>query len=417
MKRFKENKRSYGLISLGALLLFALSFQVFQIKTAEAKTVRERAFSLCKLLTGVKPKEADINTVVGHLNAGREREAALHCIEDIEGDPFYNLTLRDFFLPFGYMEPSKEAKLDSTTATLIGITRDNIDFREALHGDILYTAPNAGAPNFAADSNDHYAGENNSLYEQVINGNASLKDALERQTQSAETPLPPEATAGVLTTRRWGMSYLDMGTNRRVIAGLVDKFLCAELDEIRNPIGSGESWVQTDVDRAPNGLPTVYRKDCITCHASFLDPTVGALAYYDFDDPGDDDDRVEYTGNDVQNKMNQNRNVFRSGKEVEDDSWAWVYSAEGNPTAAGKIIGWRGVSGGRGFKSFAREFSKSKGLPRCMVKRVYKRLCAQSLDRNDPTDLATIDRFGDAFEADNYNMKNLFISIANHCSK
>ena len=47
-------------------------------------------------------------------------------------------------------------RLDDYIATIIGVIRDDVDFRQILSADILYVGSGTGIPGYAANSNAHY---------------------------------------------------------------------------------------------------------------------------------------------------------------------------------------------------------------------------------------------------------------------
>ncbi len=71
---------------------------------------------------------------------------------------FYTTTLKNWITPWTNREQSVFAPLNDYTATVIGIVRDDLDYREVLSGDILYV----GGSGFPA-----YSLSNNNLYQQL----------------------------------------------------------------------------------------------------------------------------------------------------------------------------------------------------------------------------------------------------------
>ena len=86
------------------------------------------------------------------------------------------------------------APLNDYSATVIGMIRDEIDFRELLSGDIIYTGSVAGIPAYSRSNNNHY--------EVLEASGANLGDpgVLVHETQSSVTGLPDGASAGVMST-------------------------------------------------------------------------------------------------------------------------------------------------------------------------------------------------------------------------
>src|SRR5690606_3683794 len=85
------------------------------------------------------------------------------------------------------------APLNDYTATVIGLVRDDADFRTALYDDVIYTSNASGLPPYSISNNSHY--------EAIENRGISLKDTLVKSTQSSVTGLPVEAASGVITSR------------------------------------------------------------------------------------------------------------------------------------------------------------------------------------------------------------------------
>lgn len=90
--------------------------------------------------------------------------------------------------------PVKFVPLNDYIATVIGLVRDNADFRTVLYEDVLYIGNSGlGLPAYSQSNNNHY--------EALEDGGFSLKDNLIRVNQSTYSGLPTSATAGVMTSR------------------------------------------------------------------------------------------------------------------------------------------------------------------------------------------------------------------------
>src|SRR5690606_14228118 len=176
------------------------------------------------------------------------------------------------------------------TATVIGMIRDDVDFRQVLSGDILYVG-GSGLP--------AYSPVNNNLYERMEEDDVDLGNpaVLVASTQSQHTGLPASATAGVMTTRAAAQSFFVAGTNRAMFRFTLMAHMCRDLEQVHDAQLSPDR-IRQDVSRSPGGDSRIYLNNCIGCHNG-MDPLAQAFAYYNFDDtPG----RIEYTEGQVQPK-------------------------------------------------------------------------------------------------------------------
>ena len=165
---------------------------------------REQAKRIHDRLAGVPPTNTQLNSMASLIDSG-DAEAAADLAMD--HPDFYNVTLKNWITPWSNLDETMFASLNDYTATVIGIIRDDLDFRTVLYGDIIYVASNtAGAPAYSMTNNNHY--------EYLEDQNISLMSDLVRQTQSSVTDLPAAATAGVMTTRQGAKAFFIDGTNR-----------------------------------------------------------------------------------------------------------------------------------------------------------------------------------------------------------
>ena len=95
----------------------------------QAKRIHDR-------LTGVPASNSMLDEMESLLaidSSGRTAAA-----KAMENPAFYNVTLKNFVTPWSNEEQTVFAALNDYTATVIGMIRDDVDFRELLHGDIIY---------------------------------------------------------------------------------------------------------------------------------------------------------------------------------------------------------------------------------------------------------------------------------------
>ncbi len=152
-------------------------------------------------LTGVPPSEAVLTSMASDIASGNPTAAAMTAMQN---RAFYDVTLKNFAMPWTNRDQTVFAPLNDYVATVIGMVRDDVPFDRVLYDDILYVGKGGlGVPAYSPASNDHYA----ALEAQGID----LKDGLMQTTQSAANGLPAEATAGVMTTRAAAAGVLHRG--------------------------------------------------------------------------------------------------------------------------------------------------------------------------------------------------------------
>ncbi len=114
--------------------------------TDQAKRIHDR-------IAGVPPDAATLASMRDDIDSGNALDAALQATTS---PSFYNVTLKNFAAPWTNRDASIFVPLDDYIATVIGMVRDDVDFREVLHSDIIYTGSGAGIPAYSNSSNAHY---------------------------------------------------------------------------------------------------------------------------------------------------------------------------------------------------------------------------------------------------------------------
>ncbi|MCW9024404.1 MAG: hypothetical protein OQK73_06945, partial [Gammaproteobacteria bacterium] len=361
----------------------------------------EQARRIHDRLAGVPPSQTVLQQMVDDINAGGANAYENAANRAMENSSFYNVTLKNFVTPWTNEAQTKFAPLNDYTATVIGIVRDsdtdNIDFRSILYDDILYVADSSyGLPD--------YSMSNNTLYETMENQGVDLKAALVRTTQSAETSLPSNATAGVMTTRAAAEAFFSAGTNRAMYRFTMMNHLCVDLEQIKDNTLSTDR-IRQDVTRSPGGDSRIYLNTCSGCHTG-MEPLTQAYAYYNWDETNtqlvynDVGTTDPDTGTRVQAKYQFNENNFKYGYSTPDDSWD-NYWREG----INSLLGWDSTlpGSGTGAKSMGRELAHSDAFASCQVKKVFQAVCHKT-----PTNLQT-SALTTSFTAD-YNIKRVFAS-------
>jgi hypothetical protein len=407
-------KCSLATSTIVLLLLISQSLFAGDLERRQAKRIHDR-------LTGVPPSAAVLDSMEAALLADNTGKTAAEIA--LQDPAFYNVTLKNWTAPWTNEEQTIFTPLNDYTATVIGMVRDDVDFRELLFGDIIYTGATSSL------SLSPYSNSNNNHYEELealgpVTGDLSDDSILIKQLQSSVTGLSSSATAGVITTRASARAFLIQGTNRALFRFTMLNHLCNDLEQIKDNSRTPDR-VHQDVARSPGGDSQIYLNSCVGCHAG-MDGLLGAYAYLDLAFTEDGDGEVientaalEYTPGEVQAKYLINSNNFKQGFITTDDSWINYW--RNGPNA---LLGWndypgvqkdaKGHSYGNGPKSMGKELAYSDAFAQCQVKKAFKAVCFRDPDNYaaDRSEVSTI--VGD-FVASGYKMKQVFRDVAAYC--
>ncbi|WP_305782000.1 hypothetical protein [Candidatus Thiodiazotropha endoloripes] len=358
---------------------------------------REQAKRIHDRIAGVPPSADTLAQMVDEIENNNDPLAA--AMLAIEHPGFYNVTLKNWATPWTNEDQTPFAPLNDYTATVIGMVRDEVPFNQLLSADIIYTGSNSPA----------YSNSNNDHYETMENQGLDLKQVLQQNTQSSVTGLPPEGTAGVITTRASARAFFIDGTNRSMFRFTMLNHLCKDLELIKDPTRPSDR-VRQDASRSPGGDSRVYFNNCVGCHAG-MEPLGQAYAYYNFEYTDDPEiGTLAYTPGSVQPKYLINSSVFKDGYTTPDDRWD-NYWREG-PNAS---LGWDSNLPGTGYgaKSMGEELANSHAFAECQVTKAFQAVCLRApVDRADRNKIAEITS---SFKS-GYNMKHVFAHAAVHCA-
>ncbi len=358
---------------------------------------REQAKRIHDRLVGIPPSSAVIDSMTAKVAAGDSIGAAM---EAMQNPAFYGTTLREFATPWTNRERSVYADLNDSTATVIGMIRDDVPFDQVLYEDIVYVG-SAGVTNvpYSHTDNDHYV--------QLQQGRVDLSDPanLARQNQSALPggSIGATETAGIMTTRGYAEAFLVAGTNRAALHFATLNFMCMGMDDFRD-VTAVPDHIRQDVTRSPGGDSNIFLNDCLGCHAG-LDGLGGAFAYYDFDE---DTQQLVYTPGQVQPKFVNGSGTFPLGYVTTDDSWINYWR-----TGPNAFVGWNGPGSGMGAKSLGMELAQTRMFSECQVKKVFEKVCYRT--PNGTADTQAVQNIANSFEANNRSMKRVFAETASYC--
>ena len=154
-------KRSDSSFVHTVLITVLLLISMMLVVTQAIADTRTQAKRMHDRLAGVPPTMATLNSMVTFIDGNNAVAAALLAIDNKN---FYNVTLKNFITPWTNeaqtvfpLDLSTEETLNDYTATVIGIIRDDRDFREILFENVLYTGKSTlGLTAYSNVNNAHY---------------------------------------------------------------------------------------------------------------------------------------------------------------------------------------------------------------------------------------------------------------------
>jgi hypothetical protein len=386
--------------AFAAVLVIVLAMPASAGPREQAKRIHER-------IAGVPPTDTVLQQMQNAISGSdpacaQYGETGGRCAAYIamENSSFYNVTLKNFAAPWTNRDRSVFVPLNDYVATVIGMIRDDVDFREVLWEDVQYVG-RAGTVTSAP------AGNNNSHYQQLEAGNHDLKIVLEPTTQSSINGLPPNATAGVITSRAAAEAFFIAGTNRAMFRFTMVNHFCTDMDDPRLP----PDRIRQDVSRSPGGDSRLFLNNCVGCHTG-MDPMAQAFAYYDYDEAAG---AIQYNAvglpeERVQDKYYNNDLNFPQGFRTPDDHWT-NYWRNGQNSYLG--FNGQGSGDGNGAKSLGFELSNSDAFAGCQVKKVFEAVCLREPESGP--DHAKVDEIVGNFAASGFQMKRVFADTAEYC--
>ena len=394
------------LVSAIAFALAAFVLYANADSLTQAKQMHDR-------LAGIPATQSTLLEMAALIDQGNSKQAAYIAMQSPD---FYNVTLKNWVTPWTNEEADIFAPLNDYSATVIGIARDDIDFRQILIGDIIYSAQGVGGV-------PAYSMSNNAHYETLENSGLDLADVLTQSTQSALTGLPTQATAGVMTTRAAAKSFFKDGTNRAMLRFTLMNHLCTDLEPLKDT-SLPPDRIRQDLSRSPGGDSRIFANSCAGCHNG-MDPLAQAFAYYEYDynvdsDPEGESGQITYnnegetdpqTNSRVTAKHLINSNNFPFGYIITDDRWDNYWREGINQT-----LGWsEQLSGfGYGAKSMGEELANSEKFASCQVTKVFENVCLRQ--PQDTADRNAISNITASFVSSGYRIKEAFAETASYCA-
>lgn len=377
--------------------LAGLAVTLLAVATTAYAGPREQAKRIHDRLAGVPPTESVLDQMEAQITGGNAAAAAFTAMEN---PYFYSVTLKNFAAPWTNRDSNAFVPLNDYVATVIGMIRDDVPFNTLLSADLTYVGAAGVVPASPSPSNnDHFA--------QLEANNVDLSDPNQfvATSQSSILQIPPEATAGVMTSRAAAEAFFVAGTNRAMFRFTLLNHMCNDLEQLKDTTLPSD-WIRQDLSRSPGGDSRLFLNNCIGCHTG-MDPMSGAYAYYNYNE---ETGRLEYTEDSVQPKYFNNDLNFPQGFRTQDDSWENRWR-EGQNAFLGFDESLPGE--GNGAKSLGQELGNSYAFASCQVRKVFLNVCMREPENQADRDaVATIT---DAFRNGGYNMKQVFADTAVHC--
>lgn len=392
-----ERNEARGWLRQGMSVLLLVACIAVGVAEAQAGP-RDQARRIHDRLAGVPPSQDVLDQMEMDILQNNAISAAYRAMED---PSFYNVTLKNFAAPWTNRDESAFVPLNDYIATVIGMIRDDVPFNGLLSEDILYVgAPGlSGVPAYSMTSNAHY--------EALERGGFNLgsPSVLVATTQTAQTDLPFQGVAGVMTTRAAAEAFFVAGTNRAMLRFTLMSHMCRDLEQFFDTELPTDR-IRQDVSRSPGGDSRVYLNNCIGCHTG-MDPLAQAFAYHDYDEQAG---RIRYTPGQVQPKYFNNEDTFPFGYVTPDDRWDNYWRRGRNAQ-----LGWNGASpgSGNGAASMGMELASSQAFAQCQVEKVFSTVCLRAPANS--ADRAQIDSMVGGFVSGDYRMKQVFAESAVYC--
>jgi hypothetical protein len=354
---------------------------------------RAKAVLLHQRLTGVPPTDAVLNQMEPLIASNPAAAAALAT----QQDQFYNVTLKNLFLPATNRDQSVFVPLNDYVVTAIGMVHDDLDFHTALSADILYTLSAGGLPAPSASNNDHYA--------TAETNNVNIAKSLMRTSQSTVYG-SKVAPAGLFTTRAASSAFFINGTNRAMFRFTLIANLCRDMEQVQDTSRPTDQ-IRQDVASSPGGDSRVYLNNCVGCHSG-MDPMARAFAFYNFNTMTN---TTDYTSPTVQPKYFINSTNNKFGFVTPDDTWSNRWRAGPN-SALGFDPSLPGT--GKGAASLGQELASSNAFAECQATKAFKAVCLRA--PSSTADVTEIGTLRDSFKANGYKLKQVFADAAVYCT-
>ena len=395
-RTWTRSKHTNGHVNAGRFIqVLTLGLLCIGLVSTASAGPREQARRIHDRLAGVPPTEATLQSMEADVATGAALNAALTAMAN---PSFYNVTLKNFAMPWTNRDQDVFAPLNDYVATVVGMIRDDVAFNTLLSADLIYVGTDSRLGTYNYSDNFHYEEM------ERLNINMGNISELVPTSQSSINGLPGGAPSGIWTTRAAAEAFFVAGTNRAQFRFTMMNHLCNDMEQVHD-VKRVPDRIRQDVSRSPGGDSRLFLNNCIGCHSG-MDPLAGAFAYYNYNEMSG---RLEYTPNVVQPKYYNNDTNFEFGYRTNDDSWM-NYWREGQ----NQFMGWSPLtaSSGSGAQSMGDELANSDAFASCQVKKVFKAVCLR--EPENAADRLQVGQMVASLKA-GYRMKQTFAEAAVYC--
>lgn len=467
-------QRSMKFLVFSFSILFLFDFAPLRAQLSLEASL-DQARRLYERISSLPPSDAEVAQMAQLIAEGKTDQAAFIAMNN---NGFYTLTLRNMFAPLSNADKLLDIPLTDFTATVAGLVRDNEEFHQILHADVIYTANDEaqtytqiftidGQPvTFSSNTPERplrrtdgvfNRGNNSGLppsgkVRPIIRSDGRYRDnlhysdleynfssnwveVLQKRTQSetiysanyidrGNERVPSMDIAGLLTTRQFAGAAYTGGTNRRPYAMLMENFMCNNLESVHNP-NLPDTWVRQDIDRSPAGDDMAFQTQCAGCH-THMDAASGAFVFFDFRG-----DRTFWNSpnlNNPGNKIFRLAGLYPAGHRPTNNSWQNLLRFGPNARLGFRQInGVQSLDRGAGLKSFGLLMASTEAFSECMVEKTFEKVCFRNFKAEaTPNEKAIAEQIAREFEAGveayasygaagAYNLKSIFAKVSNLC--
>jgi hypothetical protein len=392
-----KNMRAAGVGNAGRFIrLLIVAFVGISLASVANASSREQAKRIHDRLAGVPPSETVLQQMEAAVDPGQPGVALDAAYIAMDNPSFYNVTLKNFAAPWTNENQSAFVPLNDYIATVVGMVRDDVPFNTLLSADLVYVSNASGLTQYSSTNNNHY--------QEIEDQGIDMMSTLVATAQSSVSPIPSNATAGIMTTRAAAEAFFIAGTNRAMFRFTMLNHLCNDMPQVLDVRGIPDR-VRQDVSRSPGGDSRIFLNSCVGCHSG-MDPLTQAFAYYNYNETTGS---IEYTAGQVQPKYFNNNANFEFGFVTPDDSWDNYWR-----TGQNEFLGWDPTrpGSGNGAKTMGEELANSAAFASCQVKKVFKAVCLRAPE--DAADRAQVATMVNTFRS-GYSMKRTFADAAVYC--
>lgn len=369
-----------GLVVFFGLFLAAVCFNQASAQVADAYQ-RANDLHLKILSQPLTPKNPLYSKLTDLVRVGKEVDA----IQLLFSQPaFLHTTVRAWAVRYYSAEKETRHPLNDGLAMLVGMVKDNRDFRETLTGDFTYGA----IPRFGLD---RPSVQSNEVFDRIDSSVLKLGQSIQRIEPQWNVASFTES-AGLMTSRSWAERYYEAGTNRRAVVGAFDVFMCTPVESWKTPF-LPTNRIRRDIPRDPSGDARIFQQECRSCHAA-MDGLAGAFAHLDFQNQS-----IVFS-REVRPKYNNLPDVYPEGYITTDDSWVNYLTVRESLE-----FGWRGQAAGAGVNQFAQMIAQAEAFSKCTVVRSLKYFCGRDFHMKS----SVVKTLAQEFEnQDQYRIRDLF---------